>query len=108
MQTFALQGETQTTQRGTCEDCLRGGCCVGAVGGGPCTFIGTCNNCIRFRTCIGAANGGPCSREEITQGQNTSSQESTTRTEREEITSLTLTQELLTRCRSRGQSRRAS
>ena len=65
MQTIALQGETQTTQRCTCEDCLRGGCCVGFAGGGPCTFIGTCNDCIRFRTCIGVVNGGPCIREEI-------------------------------------------
>ena len=66
MQAISLQGENQTTRRGTCEDCLQGGCCVGAAGGGPCTFVGTCNNCIRFRTCDGAANGGPCSREDST------------------------------------------
>jgi hypothetical protein len=59
-------------------------------------FVGTCNSCIRFRTCARAANGGPCSREDRTtptQGPDTSSQESTSRTEREEIVSLTLTQD---------------
>jgi hypothetical protein len=87
MQAISLQGENQTTRRGTCEDCLQGGCCVGAAGGGPCTFVGTCNNCIRFRTCEGAANGGPCSGEDgtsPTQGHDASPQESTTRHERDE------------------------
>jgi hypothetical protein len=96
MQAISLHGENQTTRRGTCEDCLQGGCCVGAAGGGPCTFVGTCNNCIRFRTCDGAANGGPRSREDRTtptHGPDTSSQESAARSEREEIASLTLTQD---------------
>ena len=96
MQSVTLEGETQTLYKGTCEDCLHGGCCVGAAGGGPCTFVGTCNSCIRFRTCAGAANGGPCSRVDRTtptQGPDTSSQESVTRSEREEIASLALTQD---------------
>ena len=87
MQEISLQGENQATRRGTCEDCLQGGCCVGAAGGGPCTFVGTCNNCIRFRTCEGAANGGPCSREDgttSTRRPDSSPQESTTRHERDE------------------------
>jgi hypothetical protein len=52
MQTVALQGETQTTQRCTCEDCLRGGCCVGFAGGGPCTFIGTCTTPCNHRPTV--------------------------------------------------------
>ena len=51
MQTISLQGESQTTRRGICEDCLQGGCYVGAAGEGPCTFVGTCNSCIRSRPC---------------------------------------------------------
>ena len=96
MQAISLQGENQATRRGTCEDCLQGGCCVGAVGGGPCTFVGTCYNCIRFRTCEGAANGGPCSEEDrgtITQGPDASSQESTTRRERDEFADIVQTQD---------------
>jgi hypothetical protein len=31
MQTIAREGEGQAAPRGTCEDCLRGGCCVGTA-----------------------------------------------------------------------------
>ena len=56
--------DMSTIPRGNCEDCQRGVSCVGAVEGGPCSFVGTCTNCLRFRCCAGSAAGGPCSPEE--------------------------------------------